>query len=169
MRADLSTDTALQGIIPDFLRSLERPQAIPYKSALLRGIREREVVTNSGLIVGRELVLGIDGQRLARVVRRTVRGLFFLNCDRILPVECPISVWESAAAAQHELAAGALSVVGTTVIQSGHGEDIADVFRYRFLPIEDELDGSWWVLSFFTKVIYFARTGRMHGEVPVTN
>ena len=165
-RAELSTEPSAQEIIGTFSRSFARSESARYKRDLLSRVRPRELVTRAGLYLGEELVCRVSGERIERVLQRTVRGLYFDNECRRLPTNCPIWCCElSPLVIKDRALLAVLDSAAQDIISGGMGREFGDVFRYRYLKVEgtdpEDEYGSWWVLSYFNRVNFCAHTGSL--------
>ena len=75
------------------MRSLERPQGRGLLAALLATTRRVEVKTPAGLYLGHAGTYQPDFERLYRVVRRIIRGLFYRETGRRLPDGYQVNVF----------------------------------------------------------------------------
>ena len=147
-----ANDTALRGIA--------RPKSAGFKRAFLKTVEEVDLVTPSGLFVGRGLRMQPDYYRIEDVVRRTVRGLYYHTHDKTpLPPDCPIWV---------------ASDIG---FEGSKGDDLVkqkqffekllatppqivheDIFSYWTQDVKDQDFMSVWFLLFYKKIWFVAFT-----------
>ena len=67
----------VNGNLPSVLKALTRPEASGLKQALLNDWRNVDVTTKGGIFLGRRTAFEVDMNRIARVVQRIVRGLYY--------------------------------------------------------------------------------------------
>lgn len=169
MREDLSEDPSIQGVIGNYYRSLARPRVAAYKREMIDNIRPINVISPGGIFLRRAVGCSIDGARLARVVTRTVRGLFYWHESRRLPSDCPMVTYERSAIPTRELAQ-AFETMAKAVAQHGNTDTIGDAFRYGYIARpEHGKDVSWWLLEFYQKVHWLVVTGRLNKSLLASN
>ena len=76
-------------------RSLVRPAADGLRAAFLGSLHEVELITPNGLYVETRTAFSLEPERLARVVQRIGRALFFKETGRMLPVDARVKTLAS--------------------------------------------------------------------------
>lgn len=130
-----------QGIIDSLLRSIKRSPG--FANLLMNSIEEIEIVTESGIYLGKQDAFKLDGARVNRVSQRIIRGLFFKENKFPLPANYQVitkiqqfgfeSILEKVPDIQLE---------SLRIIQNG-------VFSYTFCRTSDEPNSGIWLLLFY--------------------
>ena len=156
LREDLYDHPAVQCLIPGVMRSFVRPQARKFARRFLGSIRETNIVTPSGIYLGRKPVCTVTWQRVERVLVKIIRGYHFIEFGQPLPAGYRVNVYETSTLNDLEPAAAAcLKTMCTTVVTHGKGRSFGgDVFEYRFMPVEGDPCRSWWVIRFYGKMTF---------------
>lgn len=140
------------------INRLKEPTKAGLRKHMLSWIREFELHSPAGLFLGRVSGMEVDRERILRVLRRIVKGLFFHLDGQRLPPKCEVTVVPFAdfcrspgsaatAALLHPLCAASENRVG------GH------VFAYRSVTAVGEFGYSAWYLRFFSTMEFIALTG----------
>ena len=79
----VSAEPLSQGVIDQLLRSVGRSPG--FANLLINSIEEIELVTESGIYLGKEDTFKLDVARIDRVGQRIIRGLFFYEKKFPLP------------------------------------------------------------------------------------
>jgi len=142
-------------------RSLERDEAVGFRTALVADIRPVRIRTPTGLDLGTRLGFDVDLQRIFGVVERTVRGLFFHEAKRRLDPNYDVRIFsddtliENSPEVLKELRNTILIPLAQkspTVIANG-------AFHYRFQITDEDPSVSVWALSFYEGVSFLGLTG----------
>ena len=72
-------------LMPAITRSLGRPEAIGFAKMFVQNVSIVRTFTSSGLYVGKMPALSVDHMRLARIIEKIIRGLFFEEYGKRLP------------------------------------------------------------------------------------
>lgn len=154
MRADLAGHPAVKKLLPKVLRSLRKPEQEAYAKRLAETARLIDVETEGGLYLGKAGTYNVDLSRLARVVQRTVRGLYWEETEgNRLPPETTVEVRAISEFRDMDLegAASLDRLVEMAKVQ-GHGRKIGDdVFRYQ-LGFTENRRNTVWLLTFFGQI-----------------
>jgi len=130
-----------EGVMDSLLRSLKRSPG--FANLLINSIEEIEMVTESGIYLGKQDALKLDGARVNRVSQRIIRGLFLKENKYPLPENYEVvakvqqfgfeSILENLPDIQLE---------DLRIIQNG-------VFCYTFCRTNDEPNSGLWLLLFY--------------------
>jgi len=148
----------VNGNLPAIISSLARPQAKGMKGRLMTDSHDVDLVTPSGIYLGRGMAFDVDLKRICRVVERIVRGLYFRDVGQCLPKDHDVLVVTN----EHLRDQGAdyVQECTKTVI-----EPLARItpkiigqntFSYRFTVVEP---ASVWGLVFYNAIQFLAITG----------
>lgn len=127
--------------------------------ATLRNIRPAEK-WESGIYLGRRSSYSVDLKRMTRVVERTVRGLFSHEFGHCIPAD-----YEVDTKAVDGFRAGdinailGVSKVADAALAGGLRRVAGGAFEYAVSRAIDRPDATVWVLRFYGKVYFIARTG----------
>lgn len=156
----VGTDANARQNRDSIFRSLERVEAIGFRTAVVSDIRTIAVRTASGLQLGTRLGFNIDLPRVLRVVERTVRGLFFHETEHRLDPNYDVRIFsddtltENSSEILEELRNTILIPLAQkspTVIANG-------AFHYRFHITDEDPFLSVWGLSFYERVTFLGLT-----------
>ncbi|BBO34592.1 hypothetical protein PLANPX_4204 [Lacipirellula parvula] len=158
-RHDVEGNEGALQVMQTGLRGLFRPEAKGFRTAILSRLETVNLVTPSGIFLGEGLRTEVDYERLDRVVRRTVRGLYFREYHARLPKTTQISAMIDSSFNEAEVAArnGRDRVVDwlrecpPRVIQAG-------VFHYWHRLDNDSPENGAWLLVFYDRVWYLVTT-----------
>lgn len=144
------------------LRSLARPRATRFKSRLLSSFRPVEVRSPHGVILGTRLGYQVELGRVFAVVSRIVRGLYYYETKRLLPIGSEVLVHcddTLIALPVSELS----EIVRTIITPLSHREAKVvepESFSYRFQFFEEDPCVSVWALTFFSSISFLAISNR---------
>jgi hypothetical protein len=168
MSEEVGESTEAQKHWPVILRALRRPQASGMKTALLRSMHPVGVMTPGGLFLGTQVGFNVSLERIFRVVKRIVRGLYFKERGQRLPegydvlVHCDdtlISMPSAGLEHLHQRVLLPLAATDPKIIAAG-------VFFYRYLAAEDNPAASAWALTFYERKSFLATVGPAMAAVP---
>jgi hypothetical protein len=139
------------------MRSLARPRAGGMRTALLNGLREVDVRSPAGLYLGRAGSYDVDVDRLDRVVRRTMLGLFYREIGRPLPRHYNARAFllsQISPSGRAQIAA----IVNT--VQGARAPSFVGrrVLSYWWQRATDEPHASAWLLVFYERVAWLGIT-----------
>jgi len=137
------------------LRSIARPEAQRMKQGLFETIKPVNVWSTSGLLwLGKSYKMTLDGERMSRIVRKVIRGLYFHVTGKRLPpqyvVETHVVGREVPTESIRENERQILDVSETII------GDQAFSFRYVLAPQDEFL--SVWRLEFYGVSRYMGYT-----------
>jgi len=158
LRDDLGEERDVVDIIPSVMRSLHRPEAPGLRAGFLAGVRNIEVTTPAGIILGTRMAYDVDLNRLARVPTRIVRALFSRQRGCRLPDGYDVHTLAAAgfrtadrefAEQVHEFLA---PLINTQPISVGR------VFSYWVTFEPNDPNVSVWLTLFFRRVVFISFT-----------
>ncbi|MBC8484970.1 MAG: hypothetical protein H8D45_02905 [Bacteroidetes bacterium] len=153
LRIDAFDHPEAKKIIPSVIRSYEKKHKIGFRKSLFDNLREVELRTKSGLIVGKTGAYNVDFDRLNVVVIRIIKGLFYKEKGQRLPNTHYVLVYSDTA-----VNLSPESKIKTTIINPLLNKEPTvfgdEIFTYRFSFLQDDPLSSIWLLVFF-KSIYF--------------
>jgi hypothetical protein len=160
MRQDVAAHPAGARVLDSVHRALARPQNRRFTTSLLRSVTDVEIRSLEGLYLGRGKTYTVDIQRLDRVMRRTLVGLYFHECRERLPdghvarVLCADgfnTAPEETRSTFKVLADHALA---------GRPRSFGDrVFTYWFQHLSDGSGGTLWAFVVYSSVAFVGFTG----------
>lgn len=146
--------------LPAVLRSLGKPNKLPFARSILSTLRMVELKTPSGIYLGRELAYDVDLTRLDRVVARTIRGLFFREAQRRIPEDYSVVCYSESGL--RDLPAEVIEELQRTIIsplRSRAPKTIGNlVFSYWVQFVEDDPNVSAWLLEFYQRIRFLGST-----------
>lgn len=162
-RLKLGTNDAARGNsdinrnLPGIMKSLQRREAKGLAQAFLRDLIPVDVQTQSGILLGSSYAYNVNLNRIARVIKRTVRGLFYHERKERVPddhdiavvfeedlrEENPIVVQQFVDTIMAPLRAAPPTVIGE------------DTFAYRYALTDRPPTSAWW-LSFYGSMHFVA-------------
>jgi hypothetical protein len=157
-REDVSGDADYQEITASAIRDLARLQAQGMANHFLRYMHEVEIVTRSGLFLGRKLAFDADLNRLSKVPTRIVKGLFWKIKGYRLPAGYEATTFaasglkDAPADAQQPLKALLEPILEQTMMRIGQSFN----FLVGFSP--ENPNPSIWITVFFKRVFFLSFT-----------
>mgnify|MGYP003381735932 FL=1 len=85
LRRDLAHHPAIRRLLPSVHRSLSRPKQRGFNVALVRSLKDVEVRTPAGVILGQAKGYNVDLDRMCRVMERVAVGFYFDHAKAKLP------------------------------------------------------------------------------------
>lgn len=161
LRHDVADEPLARPVVDSVIRAFAYPEGRGFAARLMQSVREVKIRTLAGLYVGRGATFNVDLQRLDRVVRRTLQGLYFRETDVRLPDTHQATVWSAAGLqnlnAQQQASLERIVKIGT----SGKIRVIGDgVFTYAFQGIAVSPHCSVWLFLFYRRVAFIGFTVR---------
>jgi hypothetical protein len=153
MRRDTYYHPEAHSLLASIYRSLSNPNKVGFSQAFLRQLRPVSLVNAKGRVVGETGAYNIDVPRIARVIERITRGLFYRETGRPLPLDYSV------------LVVNENDYMGWTVEYRKHFDEVVmrqimandpnsfghDVFFYRKAPVDtDPLQGVWQMVFYKT-------------------
>ena len=126
-------------------RTYEKDRGV--KNVIGRSFKHVRLETPGGIYVGKRLAISIDPERKNNVLRKIIRGLFWVEYEERLPKHVPIEIYGSHGKDKriHELIA-----VTHEAATAWEG-----IFEYRHVRVPDSFE-SYWVMSFFRRNYFVA-------------
>lgn len=87
MNKEIFNHPDVQGVLPKIHRALAKPEKRNFTKNLLKSIKEVEIVTDSGILLGKGATYDVDKFRLDKVVERTVKGLYWYERKVVFPYD----------------------------------------------------------------------------------
>lgn len=138
---------AAKGPLERSLRAVSKPEKRRYAEATLRSFRHVEIRTFGGIVLGPGVAYEVDNKRVLRVVRRTVRGLYYWDTKGYVPGHHRIEAWIEPAAAESITPDVQRLLSGSRAIDVEPG-----VFWYSWTRTSDNPDVLLWLLVFFDEI-----------------
>src|SRR5262249_42358969 len=85
LRNDVGSHREATQLLQDVLGSLRRPAQQRFTRAFLNKMSPVNLVSPSGLYIGRTMAMDVEGERVKRVLNRMIRGLFYQERKERLP------------------------------------------------------------------------------------
>ncbi|HEY9826876.1 MAG TPA: hypothetical protein V6D19_15665 [Stenomitos sp.] len=144
--AKVSEGSLAQGAIDSLGRSLRRKEQKGFSRTILRSIKEVEIVTEAGILLGKEPVFQLDIERIGRVAQRIIRGLFFHEKGYSLPsgYEVFVRIQQFGLKPILEQLPG-VHFPQLRIVQNG-------IFSYTFKETEEDQNSSIWLLFFYKEL-----------------
>lgn len=144
----------VQPLVSKMLRGMALPQKRAYASMTLSAMTEMEVTTAAGISLGRQPVLRVQAQRMARVAERYVRGLHRFRFGTRMPgdVTVTVAVNPEQTIATSDQWGGWFGSADIRIVQPG-------VFSYGYISPLGRPDAFVWLLMFYEEfpVLGFVR------------
>ena len=149
LREDAGQHTEARRTWETVFRSLQRPEAGGLRVSLLHRLRPVDLHTASGVYVGQRLAVDVDLERIERVIKRIVKGLFFREMGRRLP-----DTHEATAMTDPRFLPGEETMASLrSILAALRAQPVREigkgVFSYRFVVAADQPDATVWLLCFF--------------------
>ena len=159
LRADAGYDPKAEQVGDVVLRSFGRSEAKGKLRTLLSNTEEVEIQSEGGLFLGTTGLYQVDQERITRVVRRIVRGLFFYHFQRRVPVDYEVTTQLLADVdpSNPEQVDSCHRIV--TILQEQRIHKIGtSEFEYRFTALADCPDCTFWLMRFYQSVVWLGAT-----------
>lgn len=160
LREDTANHPDVVKILPTVLRSLAKPEKEGFKNNLLRGFKEVNVRTHSGLYLGIKPSYDVKLDRLDNVAKRITKGLFYHETGHRLP-----DTYDTVSYAE-----AGMQKVSEDVIRDLQNKIIRPlltmdpkkignkVLLYRVLYSNDDPNSSVWLFTFYERVSFLCMT-----------
>lgn len=158
LRDDIGDEPDVREIVPAVMRSLQHVEAPGFRQRFLSGLHQAAVTTPAGLFLGSRLAYDVDLDRMSRVPRRIVRGLFNQRQGRRLPEAYDVHTYA---------AAGFQGVTGETgeqfrqmlqAVLNTEPQSVGRVFSYWVVFQPEEPNVSIWLTLFYRRVVFISFT-----------
>ena len=156
-REDVGETSASNQLWATVRRSLRRPEARRFRNSLANSMFDDFTKTPGGVIDGIGTKMRIDGDRMNRVLARTVKGLYFKHFGTRIPESDKLVVYSE----QHfdlmpDSVSEMLGEIVTCVTRQKHHKIGDDIFEYCFASVADHPSSSAWAMRFFSSVYFLA-------------
>ncbi len=154
LRDDVANHPDVPQLLKEVMASLRRPEQKKFTRAFVGKMTPVNLITPSGLFVGRAMAMDVSGERIRRVLNRTIRGLYYHERGERLPTECQVISIPDARLPDPRIM-DLLVAQPPKIIGKG-------IFSYRSMVTEDEKFASVWLLVFYGVVTVVAMTMPTH-------
>jgi hypothetical protein len=156
---ETSNHPAMREVAEAMLRSFKKQKQEPYTRSLLKKVIDVDMVTKGGIYTGKANALKIDSKRIAGVVGRIVRGLFFHEYGEILcpvhqAVAMPLVEEHFQDADQRKSILGICDHLRSTP-RTTLGQGVFSYWHHRY---DDDPYKSLWLLLFYEKMAFLGLT-----------
>ena len=144
-----------EAVLPTVLRGLGRPQAAGLANSLEEQVFFRELITPSGIYLGRTRAIKLDGHRLERTAARIIKGLCFHELGYRLTERHKIHAvnierMDEARAWDPKLAQALCEVIAHTAEKKRHM--VGTTFAYQFAAWPTGSQSVAWLLYFYGRL-----------------
>ncbi len=161
LREDVKTHPDVKAILPVVMRSLRKPEAETFRTTFLRGLEKVHPITPGGLILPERGAYTIDWKRLATVIQRITRGLFYEFKGHRLPEG--YEVLPFAPFTMEDLDQESVQFFNENFLEPiGRRTGIVvgrKVFLFKFIDTDTDPNSSMWLYLFYERIVFFAFTG----------
>lgn len=131
-------------VVPKFQR---RPALL---HMVMKGATHVDVHSEGGIYLGKQPAFHFDRGRIQTVIDKTIRGLYFKKLRVILPKDVVVANFVLNPIFNDEMKNAICSLPLNNI---GNG-----VFSYRYWVEDTMPEESFWLLMFFDKILFFAKT-----------
>lgn len=165
LRDDTFEHSDVQQVLPVVYRSLTKPNKVGFSRALFQSIQERNILTSSGIYIGRRQTYDVDLARLDRVAQRIARGLFYHEQHRILPEQYEVFAFSAAGLSNitKDLKDQIITELVDPLLQQTPKTIGNNVFAYRCSFNPEDNNSSVWHFIFYDKVVFLCFTAPRDG------
>jgi hypothetical protein len=159
-RHDVSELPAAREPSETAFRALGRPEARRFSDSLMRNIFRASVHSPGGIYLGDAIAYNVNMKRMAQVLRRIVKGLYYHATKARLP-----DGYGAAGGYDNGNFKGDVNVLrkieSTSASMQAKPPNILgnDVLRYWFQHTEQDPHTTFWLLIFFGHVRFYGATG----------
>jgi hypothetical protein len=123
----------------------------------LESTREVDLITDSGVIVGKAIEFDFNTERIMMAQQMVVRGIYYHEKGAILPPDCPIEIQHIPWNLAFKFIDGILT--RTTIKPKFKGRDVA---AWSPIPVDGfPADSSAWLVWYNDFVLFFGATGEL--------
>jgi hypothetical protein len=139
-----------------FIRSIHRKESVGFRQSILTNTSWIEINTEGGIYLGNALELNADWSRIERVIKRIVKGLFYLKNGIILSSDYVLEVSPISTRTKEDMA----EVKQTLLPLEMQNETIIgdNVFSYRVIFHEGNIHQTAWLLIFYGNFPFLCTT-----------
>jgi hypothetical protein len=156
-RWDVYEHPAAQKIIESSLRAVSRDQASGLSKLFTQTLEAINLYSHSGLYIGKGGRFKVDSIRIERVLIRIVRGLFYYKTGRRLSEDTNVVVISDEITEQANPKLRREIICGLAPIFNKEPE-VFGKETFLFYWNQQNTEMTYWVLVFFSKIIYYAVT-----------
>ena len=157
LRSDVGDHSDVKQILPTVIRSLKSPERVGFKKTILQSMRQIQMVSKSGLVVGMKPGYQVDHIRVGNVIKRIIRGLFYHEKGYRLPDEYAIAVYAETDVEAFD-ADTKQTLIDTIIhpILANEPKVIGNiVFSYRIANVhEGPKEASAWIIAFYGRISF---------------
>lgn len=154
MRDDAGDHPEAQKVLPQVIRSLQRPQARGLQGSLMENINEFYSSNKKGFIEPRASY-DVDLQRLDDVASRIVKGLFWKESGERLPHDYEANAYNDSGIISHSR--NGLAIFRELLEQQPKIMG-RSAFQYWTKAVAEDKYISAWILQFYESVVFFCFT-----------
>jgi len=150
-----------EGVLPTVLRGINNPKAGRFRSTLLSNTQIVPRFSPSGIFLGNQRQITLDGVRIEGIARRIVQGLFFHVKGQRLPDDhainvVPVGRFREMANLHPEMDLALREFVARIAAEplTEHG----DVFGYRWIQSPNGPSNTMWLLYFYERLEFLCTT-----------
>jgi hypothetical protein len=158
MRQDVGDSPAGSRLLPSLFRDLERKESMGLSKRIIRTMREEEVRTPQGIILGKTPVYEAENIRLERTIKRIAYAFTYHVTGETLPDNYEIFVHTTLETDKAFVEMIAPVLKGRTRTSIG-----GDVFSYTSASVAEDRFSALWLFVFYDRVPYVAITRIMNG------
>jgi hypothetical protein len=148
-------------VVQSVMRGINKPESGRFRASLLANSDVLPRFTESGLYVNHQRAMAFDGQRLDRVAKRIVKGLFYKVKEHRLPDDHGVNAL--AVGRIRQLVAPGSEVDLTfqgfiALIEQETLTSFGGTFGFRWLQSPNGTEHTMWLLYFYGHLEYFCST-----------
>ncbi|WP_412021930.1 hypothetical protein [Burkholderia cepacia] len=153
-----------EGILPTVMRGINSSKADRFRTTLLSNTRVVPRFSPSGIFLGNQRQISLDGARIEGIARRIVQGLFFHVKGHRLPDDhainvVPVGRFREVANLHPEMDLALREFIA--LIAAEPITEHRDVFGYRWIQSPNGPSHTMWLLYFYEKLEFFCTTFSM--------
>jgi hypothetical protein len=137
---------------PNIVRGLNRKERPGLKNSIIRNLVTVDATTETGLYIGKMIGIEVDMNRVYRVIKRIMKGLYFFHNHHTLPANVELLVKEVTDKASHK----SIPPIHYTELYSNKRHDYGEgAFWYRISLLEEnDILGSI-ICSFYNDALFY--------------
>lgn len=158
---DATREPHVSRVLPTVMRSLKRPEARGFSNAFFSSVRNVDVWSGGGVFLYQARGFDIDQARLERIISKIVRGLFFRELKRRLPLSYVVLTCYLNTLPFRSPHAEATEFIRSCGVMMGDSQPkrIANgAFVYRYNTGPDNAFETIWAMLFYTRLEFVAFT-----------
>jgi hypothetical protein len=159
MRHDVADHPAARVVLEKVHRSFTKPAKQGFNRALLRSITTKEIHTAAGVYLGNAPAYNVDLDRLCRVIKQTVLGLFSVRFGHRLPDDYRCTAYAlDGFPSVNNTVEGDLRQILDYALQGDVYVWGEKVFSAWCLKLEGHSDATLWACLVYSKEVFIALT-----------